>query len=157
MGKRKQHEPPRAEDHPREEDRGAQREGSAWVDHEHVTPTSQLHAERLLQEVGSPELAKLAIDQAKAGGETTVADDSQLAQRLGYVSFLELFESSKPIPTADGSQWCIAPRSSGTWVAWERQSRFVSRDFESLEAATDFVHAQSGAGAPAKNSPVKET
>ncbi|MHB0958552.1 MAG: hypothetical protein ACYC0X_16615 [Pirellulaceae bacterium] len=127
----------------------------AWVAHEHVAPESQLHAERLLDTVGTPELAKLAIDQAQEKDATTPRDDTELARRLGYVSLLDLFEASTPIGTADENKWCITRLASGNWVAWERLNRWVSSEFNSQEAAVEFIHATAHRGQPPSTSPGK--
>lgn len=132
-------------------------EPEEWAEHEHVAPEGQLHAQRLLASVGNPELAKLAIEKAHEKTQGAPADDDQLAQRLGYVSMLELFEASTPVPAANGKQWCVAPLKNGTWVAWERRNRWVSSEFASKEAAIQYIHDMAGAAHPPDRSPLEET
>lgn len=120
----------------------------SWVAHEHVAPESQLHAQRLLNTVGTPELAKLAIDYAQEKYATTPLDDAELAQRLGFVSLLDLFEASDPVATADENKWCLTRLASGKWIAWERLNRWISSEFTSEEAAIEFIHSTDQRGQP---------
>lgn len=111
----------------------------AWESHEHVTVEGQLQAQRLIETVGSPELAKHAIDRAQEIQSAPATSDDELARQLGYGSFLELFEASSPTDTSNGRHWCVTPTSYGKWVAWDRKNRHVSHEFDSRDAAMEFV------------------
>lgn len=48
-----------------------------WHEHEHTTPSVHSHAEQLLKEAGSPELAKHAIDVAANQMDSPLTIDSE--------------------------------------------------------------------------------
>lgn len=123
----------------------------AWESHEHVTVDGQLQAQKLISTVGTPELAKQAIDRAQEEQSSPANNDDELARRLGYGSFLELFEASTTVNAPGGQVWCVTPTSYGKWVAWDRESRSVSREFETQDAATAFIQSPP-VGEPKKTS-----
>jgi len=49
-----------------------------WHQHEHTTPVVQIHAEQLLDEAGSPELAKHAIDVAAQQAHVSFTEEQAL-------------------------------------------------------------------------------
>src|SRR5687768_2999335 len=56
---------------------------------EHIATPVQIEAQKLLEDAGSPELAKHAVDVAAIGrGEGSPQD--QFARRLGFASYLSL-------------------------------------------------------------------
>jgi hypothetical protein len=134
-----------------------QQESELWSAHEHIAPEGQLHAQRLLRTVGTPGLAKLAIDQVELQAGIRAIDDTDLAQRLGYVSFLDLFDVSIPVSTEDERQWYLTRQATGTWFAWERLSRWISSEFDLQEAGSDFVQSTVGREIPASTSSMPKT
>ena len=50
--------------------------------------------------------------QSSQTGEAKVA----FAARLGFESFLALFENSTPVPSDDGKTWRAAALPDGNWV-----------------------------------------
>jgi hypothetical protein len=104
-----------------------------WHEQEQTAEPTNMQAQRLVEQAGSPEMAKQAIDtvaaRAQQGSKADPRDPArsadsyeqrktQLAEQLGYASYLELFEASTPVPTQDGKAWCVTSDHRGSWVIW---------------------------------------
>jgi len=63
------------------------------------------------------------------------ADKDEFARRLGFTSYLDLFEASTPAGTAEGKNWFITALSGGRWVVWNDENLTASDSFASLEDA----------------------
>ena len=105
----------------------------AWEQHEHLTPPLQAQAQRLLDEAGSPELAKHAVDAAAERQEHGPSDD--LVSEGGFESWEEMLTLSTSIDL-DGDQWWITPfpRRDG-WMLWNQRGGQSPRLFPSFEEA----------------------
>jgi hypothetical protein len=96
------------------------------------------HAERLVRELGSVDLAK----QAVAAVADTIGDLPQtehqaaFAKANGFGTFAELQKASTAVPSNDGAHWYIVQPSSGSWVVWNEQGlQGENRQFASREEA----------------------
>jgi hypothetical protein len=119
-----------------------------WRDHEHVTEQAQLQAQKLVDEAGTPELAKQAVDAAQQRQALPPKNKDELARRLGYVSFLALFEASMPVATGKGKHWCVTPLEKGRWVAWNDEDLEPREEFDSLEEALAGVRRRAARQGP---------
>lgn len=80
-----------------------------WSEHEHVSEQVQLEAQKLVEMVGSPELAKHAIDVVEQRQQTSLADHSGIAAPLPmierhapFLKALEDFEGLLETPIIAG-------------------------------------------------------
>jgi hypothetical protein len=113
--------------------RTATQSAPEWHEQEHTAEPTNAQAQHLINQAGSPEMAKQAIDtvaaRAQQGSKADPRDParssdsyeqrkSRLAEQLGYASYLELFEASTPVPTQDGKAWCVTSDHHGSWATW---------------------------------------
>ena len=103
-----------------------------WTEHEHIAIPVQLEALKLLEEAGSPDLAKQAIDAA-AEAQRLDSPREEVARQAGFSSWSALEASSVPLSVAERNHWFVAPLSCQRWIAWNMQSYTVTRQFASLE------------------------
>jgi len=75
------------------------------------------------------------MTQSSQTGEAKVA----FAARLGFESFLALFENSTPVPSDDGKTWRAAALPDGNWVVWNEQELETGQRFTSREDAVGSV------------------
>jgi hypothetical protein len=109
-----------------------------WREHEHQAPAADLQAKQLLQETGSPELAKHAVDQAQAQADMptpppTEADQDAAARQFGYDSFAALIKDSVAFPVERGDGLMVCELKDGRWIrfdrgSWPQHEIFRSRD-----------------------------
>jgi hypothetical protein len=159
---------------PAQQARPAQEQASPeWHEQEQTAEPANVQAQRLLEETGSPELAKQAVDTVAARSQPGHAGTpshitpphtektnarapermanpgselkDRFAQELGYQSYLELFEGSTPVPTHDGKAWCVSNDNEGNWIAWNDQDLSIHRRGSSKEEAIAAVPRR-GAG-----------
>lgn len=131
---------------------GESADSRQWTNHEHEAPAIHPVARRLVDEAGTPELAKQAIDQVatRSGSETA------LAEQFGAKSYLELFEASIPVVTRAGETLCLSSDSQGRWATWDPERLNIVGWYGSLDLALREVaraDALPPAAAPRKNSP----
>jgi hypothetical protein len=108
----------------------------AWGEHEHVSPPVQMQAQKLLDEAGSPDLAKQAINAASAVSPATAGSaHDQFAQQLGFHSYLSLFEASTPAGSAEGRQWFITALKQDRWILWNDADLVAAGDYPTRDAA----------------------
>ena len=127
---------------------GAERQ--EWDAHEHLSEQVQLDAQKLVESAGNAELAKNAVDVAQARQTANpervnleVANTDcahaptrdELATCWGFVSYLEMFETSTVHEARDGGHWCMTAVPGGKWIVWSEADRSVIREFASSEAA----------------------
>jgi hypothetical protein len=102
-----------------------------WQNHEHVSGPSQLEAQHLVDTVGSTELAKQAVDAAAEPKRTESEQRDEFAKRLGFGSYLEMFESAEPLQDRAGQTWLVSAVGSKSAV-WSEQdftpTYFMNRD-----------------------------
>jgi hypothetical protein len=103
-----------------------------WIHHVHVAVPLQLEAQKLLDEAGSPDLAKQAIDAA-AETQAINSPREQMARQSGFASWAELEATSIPLSQAAGNPWFAAPITGEQWIAWNQQSCEITQEFASLE------------------------
>jgi hypothetical protein len=106
-----------------------------------------LQAQKLLQETGTPTLAKAAIDVVQAGvdqkDQASNAQNDQYAKLLGYASYMELVSASTMLLGRNGQPWFISAVKHGKWLAWNEKVPFAARELDSREAAIRHVQEQS--------------
>jgi hypothetical protein len=105
--------------------------GHEWDAHEHVATPVQLQAQRLLEQAGSPELAKHAVDSAASQG----SPHDGFARQLGYASYLSLFEDSALCAAEPGKQWFATAIGNDAWILWNDADLAVVGTFASREGA----------------------
>ena len=103
-------------------------------EHEHVTPPMKAQAEKLLEEAGTPALARQAVDSL-AEPQPAAADKDEFARRLGFASYLDLFEASTRAASAGGRNWFITALRGGRWVVWNDADLIASDSHPSAAAA----------------------
>lgn len=108
---------------------------SEWKEHEHVTPPLKAHAEQLVSEAGSPELAKHAVDSVAAASPQPAADKDAFARRAGFTSYLDLFEASTRAGSINGKNWFVTALPGRGWIIWNDVELVASDRFNSLEEA----------------------
>jgi hypothetical protein len=148
--------PNRTEDR-QSENVGAPSEASAdsapWAEHEHKAEVTHAHAQQLIDSADSPELANHAVEVAavesatESVSATKVAGDDQalsastsqarLAASLGYSSYLDLFEASKPVGGDQALHWLITADSSGKWTLWNDSDFEIVERFDTRDAAAN--------------------
>jgi hypothetical protein len=74
--------------------------------------------------------------------EQSVSRDD-FARQHGFASYLEMFESSTPVATADSRKWCITPVAGGKWLAWNDGDR-AAASFDSKDAAVAHIERTAG-------------
>jgi hypothetical protein len=105
-----------------------------WDHHEHVTPPMKAQAKKLVEEAGTRELAKYAIDAASEP-DPAAADKDEFARGLGFTSYLDLFEASTRAASADGKNWFISALRGGSWVVWNETDMIASHACSSPDEA----------------------
>ncbi len=106
-----------------------------------VPQAAVAHAERLVEELGSVELAKHAVDLAKQAVEAVAnqgepnATETELDQLLGYATHQALLDASSPIESGDGKKWYLTHLSDDSWVAWNEVDCKADRHFVTVEEA----------------------
>jgi len=109
-----------------------------WQQHEHVTAPLQAQAQKLLEEAGSPELAKHAVDEA-ARQHTEQAGPEKLVQEWGFGSWDELITLSTNLIAPDGASWWITPHHHQGWMLWNHNEWQAHKLFGSFEEARSHV------------------
>ena len=105
-----------------------------WPAHEHVATPVQIEAQKLLEQAGSPELAKHAIDSA-ASGRSVGSPQDHFARQLGFASYLSLFEDSSLLFADDRAQWFASAIRNGEWVLWNDADLVVEGIYATKDAA----------------------
>ena len=108
-------------------------------------PKSQ--AQSLIDTAGSPEQAKQAVDEAAREQAAPPLTQEDFARRWGFASFLELFEASKSVGSAEGKKkWLLTALRGGKWLLWNDGDLSSAREFDSREEALPHVHRSSPGG-----------
>ena len=111
-----------------------------WREHEHQAPAADLRAAQLLQETGSPELAKHAVDQAQAPADEPtrapdVAEQDAAARQFDFESFDALVKDAFAFPVDRGPGLMICELKDGRWIRFDRESWPKHEIFRSREEA----------------------
>lgn len=105
-----------------------------WAEHEHVADQARLRARQLVDQVGTPELAKLAIDAAvdeqKVGGVPPTNGGVFVEKPDRLAEALTLLETALLTPIVSGE---LEP-----WVA--TMQRALSRTAQAVRHQVDVVH-----------------
>jgi hypothetical protein len=110
----------------------------AWPAHEHVATPVQIEAQKLLEQAGSPELAKHAVDAATQKPAQGSPQD-EFARRLGFASYLLLFEDSALLAAEPGKQWFTTALARDEWILWNDVDLQVAGTFPAREAAEQAI------------------
>jgi hypothetical protein len=120
-------------------------EGSAaaarWREHEHVAGSVQNEAQKLIDEAGSPALAKKAVDSAardhaeRPASEASASSKDHFARNHGFKSYLDLFEASTTMAQCDGKNWFVTALPGGKWIMWNDRDLDTHRSFDTFEEA----------------------
>ncbi|MDZ4687840.1 MAG: hypothetical protein SH850_22435 [Planctomycetaceae bacterium] len=65
--------------------------------------------------------------------------EEDFARSLGFETFDDLIDASEPLFSPVGELWFVAPLSNGDWLAWLFPDYDDIHEFDSYEAALDFV------------------
>ena len=117
----------------------SQRPTEAWSQHEHIAPPVQSQAQQLLNEAGSPELARQALEEAARAQERGPSYLGGLAERWGFSSRHELLAASISIPSSQGELWWLTPIASQGWIAWTERDGTMSDILPTVERARRYV------------------
>ena len=117
-----------------------------WQEHEHVVPPVQIQAQTLLDEAGSPNLARHAVDAAAQTQPLPASAHDEFARQLGFASYLSLFEASTPLRSAIGKQWFVTALRSDLWVVWNDSDLMTAGTYPTREAAGRAVPSSASDG-----------
>jgi hypothetical protein len=117
-----------------------------WREHEHVSTPVENQAQKLLDQAGSPELAKHVIDAVAAARPASqergaiaqtqpASHHDHFARQLGFASYLSLFEGSTPVKSSAGRQWFVTALRTDHWIVWNDADLTISGAYETREAA----------------------
>jgi hypothetical protein len=109
-----------------------------WQQHEHIAPPVQVQAQKLLDEAGSPELAKHAVDEA-ARQPGKGSGPEELVKDWGFASWDEMITLSTNLVATDGASWWVTPRGDQGWMLWSHHDWQSPRLFASFEEARRHV------------------
>lgn len=111
-----------------------------WTGHEHVTENVRHQAQKLIDEIGSVDLAKQAVEAV--GDVTTLANEAtqqegqvRLANSLGFNTVEELWQASSSVPANDGKNWYITKVGDSSWAVWNDQQFQAERHFSDRDEA----------------------
>jgi hypothetical protein len=109
-----------------------------WHLHEHVADSAKVRAQALVDQVGSVDLAKQAVEAVGRAVVHLASDTSSgdtLDQILGFACREELERASSPIESNDGKTWFLTQLPDCAWAVWNTQQRLSERQFNSREEA----------------------
>ena len=100
----------------------------------------EMHAQSLIHQAGSPELAKQAVDGAVE--RETIPDfrEDSFAQRFGFLSRLELLAASTPLTAADGTPWWTTAIQDHRWIVWNQQDMSAAQTYATLQEARNSIY-----------------
>lgn len=113
-----------------------------WTDHEHQAGRAHIQAQKLIEETGSPELAKHAIDGTTDHHHSEPAEDdggerTEFAQRLGFDSYRALEAMSTPVLSENGQLRMVGSLPGGKWIIWKRGSWNWHQEFDTWQQVRD--------------------
>lgn len=82
-----------------------------------------------------------ATENAIANEPIATIDHDAFARRLGFESYLALFETSTPIRTNTEGSWQMTVLTSGLWAAWNAADLQVMGVYASEKEAAEAVGA----------------
>lgn len=120
-----------------------------WRDHEHVAEPARGRAAQKKGKqppaVGDDDVLEKAVRDE--GGDHPPGNDASrnagekdaFATKLGFESFLALFENSAPVASDDERTWRVAALPDGKWAVWNEQELETGQRFTSREDAVGSV------------------
>jgi hypothetical protein len=129
-------------DSPPQDQRTRGEQSNNWKEHEHVAPPVEAQAQKLLEEAGSPAIAKHAIDAAAQRQPRPDSDPDQFARHCGFDSRTELFSASTKLTASDGAQWWATPLKGNGWVVWSDRDFRVQHVFTTFDDARRSIAGQ---------------
>ena len=99
------------------------------------------NVERLVEELGSVELAKHAVDLAKqavaavAEQASSTSSETLLHRCLGYATQQKLRDASSPVESNDGKGWFLVQLPDESWVVWNEVDYKADRHYLTDEEA----------------------
>lgn len=124
-----------------------------WAQHENISEAAQKAATELLEETGSPELAKHAIDQAarrvanEPNGQRQQANRDHFARELGFRTYDDLVSASPAINADDKHRWHVTQVTRDQqqfWTAWNEQELATRGQFASEQEAAESITSAPG-------------
>jgi hypothetical protein len=106
-----------------------------------VPEAARTQAERLVEQLGSVELAKHAVDLAKQAVEAVAeqagatSSETVLHRSLGFATHEELVDASSPLESNDGKTWFMTHLSDDSWIAWNETDYKCDRHFNTADEA----------------------
>jgi hypothetical protein len=85
--------------------------------------------------------SEVASENAIANEPLATADHDAFARRLGFESYLALFETSTPIRTSTKGKWQMTVLRSGLWAVWNAADLQMVGTFPSEKEAATSVGA----------------
>ena len=107
---------------------------------EQVTTSVATQAQRLVDELGSADLAKHAVEAVGAAiSRNTDGPGNEVegafAKAMGFPSFSKLLAASQQVESNDGVDWRLTSLPDGTWAAWNSMQLHLDRHYASREEA----------------------
>jgi hypothetical protein len=125
-------------------------ESNDWQHHEHIADSAKAHAQQLVDELGSVDLAKHAIETV---GEVPKTDSSQperqtqLCQALNFENIEDLRAHSSPVESNDGKHWFTTELADHSWTVWRDEEFRTDRHFATrAEALASVPHDEGCSG-----------
>jgi hypothetical protein len=135
QGKRHQAKQGQVMRHLSDQDSSRFQPSDLWSAHEHVAPSVELEAKKLLMAAGTSELAKHAIDFTSGSEATDVNKANSLAEAMGFHSYRSLLESSTPGRKRNDRHWFLTSLRPNEWILWNDRDLEVAGVFESSREA----------------------
>ena len=140
-----------------------------WTEHEHTAASVDIEAQKvaagdasrqrpLVEQAGSKQIADKALEAVERRSQSTPAQPSEpdqsppadqsskdrLADRLGYESFLAMYEASKKIDSGDlESPWYATPDRHGRWFIWSDAELDALQGFGTFGEAAESIRRRS--------------
>jgi hypothetical protein len=96
----------------------------------------------LIQEAGSPEGAKRAIDSTASADRSSDFLMDQFAIRWGFPTHRALMEASTTVTGPTGVEWWATQTRNGRWIVWNSRDTSATHLFGSLAEAEQSIHAE---------------
>lgn len=93
----------------------------------------EAQAQKLIDEAGSCDAAKSAVDVAAEREHIPDFQEDHFALRFGFASRAELRHASKPLVVNDGVITWATELSDRRWICWSKDDMSASQTFNSLE------------------------
>lgn len=117
-------------------------DAAKWTEHEHVAAPLHAHAQKLIDQAGSPGLARQAIRAAEQDAPARASTQDEFARRWGFRSYLELFEASTRVHAAEGKNWLATAVPDGGWIVWNDSDLRADATYATRDEATSQVPAR---------------